>query len=143
MNVEDLRRFVLASLIFGVCGVLAELVLLAHYEDWRQWFPLLLLGGGLPVALRVLLRPGRRSVGLLRVLALLWVPTGLLGVYFHFMGNMEFERELDASVTGIRLLGESLTGAFPALAPGTMVLLGLLGLAITKGHPALLKGVST
>jgi hypothetical protein len=137
MKVEDLRRFVLASLIFGICGVLAELILLGHYEDWRQWLPLVLLGGGLPVALRVLVRPGRRSVGLLRALALLWAPTGLLGVYFHYTGNLEFERERDASVAGFHLITESLTGAFPALAPGTMVLLGLLGLAVTTGHPAL------
>jgi hypothetical protein len=137
MKVEDLRRFVLASLIFGICGVLAELILLGPYEDWRQWLPLVLLGGGLPVALRVLVRPGRRSVGLLRALAVLWAPTGLLGVYFHYTGNLEFERERDASVAGFHLITESLTGAFPALAPGTMVLLGLLGLAVTTGHPAL------
>jgi hypothetical protein len=40
-------------------------------------------------------------------------------------------------VAGFHLITESLTGAFPALAPGTMVLLGLLGLAVTTGHPAL------
>lgn len=137
MNVDDLRRLVLASLIFGICGVIAELFLLSHYEDWRQWFPLVLLGAGLPVATGVLFRPGALSVRILRLLAAAWVPTGILGVYFHFSGNMEFERELDASATGIRLLGESLTGAFPALAPGTMILLGLLGLSISKGHPAL------
>ncbi|MGI9037693.1 MAG: hypothetical protein ACR2GQ_02420 [Gemmatimonadota bacterium] len=137
MNVDDLRRFVLASLLFGICGVIAELLLLSHFEDWRQWFPLVLLGAGLPVATGVLLRPRAVSVRILRGLAAAWVPTGMLGAYFHFTGNLEFEREMDASVTGIRLLAESLAGAFPALAPGTMILLGLLGLAITKGHPAL------
>lgn len=137
MNVDDLRRFVLASLLFGMCGVIAELLLLSHFEDWRQWFPLVLLGAGLPVATRVLLRPGAVSVRILRGLSAAWVPTGMLGVYFHFTGNLEFERELDASVAGIRLMAESLAGAFPALAPGTMILLGLLGLATTKGHPAL------
>jgi hypothetical protein len=29
------------------------------------------------------------------------------------------------------------TGATPALSPGAVVLLGLLGLALTYGHPAL------
>lgn len=33
-----------------------------------------------------------------------------------------------------------LTGAMPALAPGSMALLGLIGFVITAGHPALQPG---
>lgn len=136
MNVESLRRFVLATLVFGICGVLAELFLLAHYEDWRQWIPLVLLAAGLPPAALTLLRPGRLSVRILRLLSMSWVPIGILGVYFHLDSNLEFEREMNAAAGGPSLVWEALTGALPALAPGTMILLGLLGLAITDGHPA-------
>ena len=38
---------------------------------------------------------------------------------------------------GWELVLESLTGALPALAPGTMIYLGLLGWAATFRHPLL------
>jgi len=38
-----------------------------------------------------------------------------------------FELELDAPLTGFPLWRETLMGATPTLAPGTMTLLGLLG----------------
>jgi len=41
------------------------------------------------------------------------------------------------SMAGLELLVESLTGAMPALAPGTMAQLGLLGLLVCFRHPAL------
>jgi hypothetical protein len=35
------------------------------------------------------------------------------------------------------LISKTLTGATPVLAPGSMSLLGLIGLAFTYGHPGL------
>jgi hypothetical protein len=44
---------------------------------------------------------------------------------------------MNPSAAGTDLIWESLTGAMPALAPGTMFQLGLVGLLYTYGHPGL------
>jgi hypothetical protein len=38
---------------------------------------------------------------------------------------------MQPSIEGTALVKEAMTGAFPVLAPGTMVLLGLVGFALT------------
>lgn len=137
MNTDRLRRLLHGVFVLGLLGTSAELLLLEHFETWQQWLPLALLGLGLLAAVRVGTSPGRRSLAGLRGVAIAFILSGFLGIYFHMKSNFEFERELDSSVHGFRLVGEALTGALPALAPGAMVLLGLIGLVITAGHPAL------
>jgi hypothetical protein len=44
---------------------------------------------------------------------------------------------MSPDVTGWPLFWEAIRGATPALAPGAMVQLGLIGLAFTIRHPAL------
>jgi hypothetical protein len=61
----------------------------------------------------------------------------LVGLYLHYRGNVEFALERDPSLSGARLLWKALRGATPALAPGALSQLGLLGLLYTYGHPAL------
>jgi hypothetical protein len=67
----------------------------------------------------------------------LFVVSGALGLLLHFKGNVTFELEMEPSVSGWPLIWAALRGATPALAPGTMVQLGLIGLAYTYHHPAL------
>jgi hypothetical protein len=43
-------------------------------------------------------------------------------------------------LAGWELFKEAMTGATPALAPGAMVQLGLIGLAWSYRHPALVPG---
>lgn len=124
-------------MVFGMLGLLAELVLLEHYEDWQQWIPLMMLGAGLLHA-GVLMR--HASPGVLksfRALMIVYVAVGGLGLYFHLTGNMEFALERDATLSGIRLLLKSAHGGTPILAPGALTQLGLLGLAYVYRHPAL------
>lgn len=131
-----LRTLVLLVLLFGIVGVLAELVLIEHIESWTMWIPVTLLGvGGLAVLGR-LLKPGRGADRLMAVVMSAFVVSGVLGLWFHFDGNRQFELEVYPSMEGIELIWESLTGATPALAPGTMVLLGLIGLVATVGVPS-------
>lgn len=61
--------------------------------------------------------------------------TGGIGIGQHFDSNVEFELEMYPSMTGVELMGKTLTGALPVLAPGTITLLGLVGLAHTYRHP--------
>lgn len=137
MNPDRLRRLLLGVFVLGLLGTSVELLLLEHFETWQQWLPLALLGLGLLVAVRVGTSPGRLSLAGLRVVAIAFILSGFLGIYFHMKSNFEFERELNSSVHGLRLMAEAATGALPALAPGAMALLGLIGIVITAGHPAL------
>jgi hypothetical protein len=135
-----LRRCVLAILLFGTVGTLAELLLLEHYEEWWQRVPLLLLGVAAPLIAWCALFPSARALKSLRGLMLLFVVAGALGVYQHYTGNAEFELEMYPSRAGLELFWESLKGATPALAPASLSWLGLIGLAYVVRHPALAAG---
>lgn len=127
----------LAVVLFGTLGLMAELVLLEHTESLWQWAPLVVLGGGALSGAAVAIRPTRRAVRAFQSAMVLFVVTGVLGVALHLTGNMEFELEMEASLGGLALLWRSLRGATPALAPGALVQLGLLGLIQAYHHPAL------
>ena len=136
-----LRRWIVAVFVLGVLGTGAELLLLGHTEDYRQLVPLGLFALSL-VLLGLTLSPNPRWLRWFRALMVLFIASGLIGVYLHLSANAEFELEMYPSMTGLDLLWESLRGATPALAPGTMAYLGLLGWAFTMGHP-LLAGSSS
>ena len=54
----------------------------------------------------------------------------------HFQVNMEFQLEMDPSLKGLDLYRKAiLAKAPPALAPGAMIQLGLVGLAYTFRGP--------
>jgi hypothetical protein len=132
-----LRRLLPPLMVIGIVGLGAELVLLEHYENVWQWVPLVALVLGLVLTLAVWMRPGPAALRAFRALMAVYVAAGALGVYLHLDGNMEFERERNAALTGLPMLWEALRGATPALAPGALAQLGLLGLALAYRHPAL------
>lgn len=131
------RRFLLALVLLGAGGLLAELALLEHVDSLSQWIPLVLLAVviGAWVAVQFGHRP--RAVRFFQGVMALCVVTGVVGVFLHYRGNVEFELERDGSLRGIRLFWEAIRGATPTLAPGALTQLGLLGLAYTYRHPAL------
>jgi len=118
-------------------GLIFELVLLEHTESWKQWIPLAVLGAGLMTAILVRLRPGRGAFQAFRAMMALFLVSGLLGLYFHYAGNVEFALERTPEVSGLALFWKSLKGATPTLAPGAMVQLALLGLVYAYRHPSL------
>jgi hypothetical protein len=123
-----LRRAVLAVLLFGSVGTLSELLLIGHYDDAWQYAPLGLLAAVIVVTARYLWRP---SESLRRVVAaVMWVciVAGVAGHVLHYRANVEFEREMYPKRAGWELFRESLRGALPVLAPGTMTVIGLFGL---------------
>jgi hypothetical protein len=132
-----LRRILLAVYLIGALGLAAELFLLEHVDGVWQWVPLVLLGAGFFVGVAVALRPGRASLLAFRALMAAFVAAGAVGAYLHLRGNMEFELESDPALRGAALLWEALKGATPALAPGALAQLGLVGLALAYRHPAL------
>jgi hypothetical protein len=136
---RQVRRILLGTLAVGAAGTGIELVLLDHYEGWQQITPVALLGASVLISAWHALRPGAASVRTLQALMLLSVASGALGVVFHYEGNVEFELEMYPSMAGLELFGKTMTGATPVLAPGTMVVLGLVGLAHTYRHPAIAR----
>jgi hypothetical protein len=134
-----LRRAVLALVLLSIAGLLVELILLEHYDSAWQWTPLVLLGVVLTVTIVVWVRPSRVVLRLFQGGMLLSAVAGLLGLWLHYRGNVEFELERDASLHGFALLWEALRGATPALAPAAMTQLGLLGLAYAHRHPAIYR----
>jgi hypothetical protein len=122
------RRALLAVLVLGIAGTLAELVLLEHTEDWKQWIPLALLGLGLLASIGSALSAQAAAAMTMRVTMLAYVVSGILGTWYHYRGNVEFELERTPELSGLALVRAALGGATPSLAPGTMVQLGLVGL---------------
>ena len=137
---RSVRDLVLAVIVLGDVGLVAELLLLDHIESWQQWIPLVALLAGLVVTALVRLRPGRSTFRAFRAMMALFLVSGLLGLYFHYAGNVEFALERTPELSGIALFWKSLRGATPALAPGALAQLGLLGLVYAYQHPAATAG---
>ena len=131
-----MRRMLAALFLVGSMGTGVELLLLEHVEELRQQIPLLVIGLGSVALAALSLKPGRASLRAFRATAALFMVSGIAGAWFHYRANVEFELELQPDAGGFHLFSEAMTGAMPALAPGTMILLGALGLTSTYRHPA-------
>ena len=131
-----IRRLLLASLAVGIVGTAAELILLRHVDSPAQWIPVVALAAAIPLLLWHAARPGPLTVRLIRLLMCAYIVFGVIGVGLHYDGNVEFERELHPKDAGLTFLRHTIAGATPVLAPGSMVLLGLLGIAHTYRHPS-------
>jgi hypothetical protein len=130
-----IRRLLLGALAVGVVGTSGELILLRHIDKPAQWIPLVFLGAGLPVLIWHAAAPSTASIRVLQGLMLAFIALGVLGVGLHYDGNVEFERELHPDERGWTFIRKTVAGATPVLAPGSMVLLGLVGLAHAYHHP--------
>lgn len=137
----DRVRGMLSALIFiGLSGIAVELWLLGHDEEWRQIVPFVVIGLSLVLLGVLTMSPSRPAVLGFRVVMLGLVVAGALGVFFHYTGNLEFQMEMDPSQHGLDLILKILHAKTPpALAPGVMAQLGLLGLVYTYRHPSLTK----
>ena len=129
-----IRRLLIALFVFGVVGTGAELILLEHTEDIWQWTPIVLLAVSVPLAGSLWFVSAGWLIRSFRGIMVLFVASGALGLYQHYQGNVEFELEMYPSMSGFELMWEALKGATPSLAPGTMMLLGMLGLIYTFRH---------
>lgn len=134
---EVVRTLVLGVFVFSLLGTGGELILLEHTEDIWMWIPLGLMGGSTLLLVVYGITKARWSVQAFQWLMILFVISGFVGIWLHLKGNMEFELEMYPDIEGFKLLWEALKGATPALAPGTMTQLGLLGLIYTFKHPML------
>ena len=135
--VRVIRALLLLTLVSGLVGLGAELLLLEHFEDWRQKIPLALLSLAVLVLIWHALDRRGAPVRALQLVMVVFIAAGAIGMTLHYQGNVEFELELRPSLSGMELFRKSMMGATPALAPGSMIQLALIGLAYTYRHPRL------
>jgi hypothetical protein len=122
----------LAVLALGLTGTAIELLLLEHDENVLQLLPLVLIVIGLVVIGAHALRKSALTIRLMRITMGMFVALGALGIALHYDGNVEFQKEIDPSLAGVTLFLKAIRSkAPPALAPGTFVQFGLLGLVAT------------
>jgi hypothetical protein len=137
-TLQNIRRFVLFVVSLGTIGMAIELVLIGHFEDLNQLIPLVLAGTGLVVIAWVAAYPTLLGIRVLQLVMLSYAGAGIIGITLHYQANAEFQREIDPNIAGRDLFWKVVEAtAPPALSPGLMVQLGLLGLIYTYKHPAL------
>lgn len=132
---QSLRQLLLALVLIGIVGLEVELALLRHAESATQWIPHVALVIGLIATAAVYFRPAPATLRAFQAIMAGFLVVGALGVYLHLQGNVEFALERDPSLTGAGLIWKALRGATPALAPGALAQLGLLGLLYSHKHP--------
>jgi len=128
-TLATMRRLMIGLLCFGLTGTTLELWLIGHHEDVWQWIPLAVMTASAVSAGWVVSAWSRPSIVTFRLMMAALMVTGLVGAVLHYRANMEFQLEMDPSLSGLALMAEVLHAkAPPALAPGNMVLLALVGL---------------
>lgn len=135
---QFVRRAVLGLVALGTASIVVELLLISHDEDVNQLIPLAVCAVGLAVLAWVAIAPGVAALRTMQFVMLTYAGSGLIGIVLHFEANVALQREIDPSIDGRELLVQVVQStAPPALAPGLLVQLGLLGLLYTYQHPAL------
>ena len=136
---QNMRRLLLALLFLGLVGTGAELLLLQHTESLWELIPLVLIGLTLVILTWHVMVQRPASIRALQGTMGLFLIAGFAGLVLHYQSNMEFKLETNPSLAGWALFWAVLTGKSPpALAPGAMIQLGLLGFAYAYQHPALI-----
>ena len=136
-TLETVRRWLAIVLLIGLIGTEAELLLLKHFDGFWQLVPVTAIGAAIVILAWYALGTSRASIRAVQAVMILFVAAGIVGTIQHFRGNVGHERESDPSISGMELYRRSMMGSTPALAPGAMIQLGLMGLLLTYRHPRL------
>ena len=121
------KKVIIAALLFMLLGTALELYLLDHYEDALQLIPLLCIGISILIMFLLFFQRTAFLIRLFKFVMGLTALSGFYGAFLHLQANYEFEQEMTPTASGWELFWESLSGALPALAPGSMIVLALLG----------------
>ena len=122
-----LKKIILVGFLLMMLGTVSELYLLNHYEDTLQFIPILSIGLLLLLVLVLFFYRSQLLFGVYKTLLVITALSGIYGTFLHLQANYEFEQEMTPTLNGWDLFLESLSGALPALAPLSMVVLALIG----------------
>jgi hypothetical protein len=133
----QLRRLILALVSFGLVALGAELIAIGHYEDGWQLVPIGLVTSALLTILVHVIAGKDRGLVVLQIILVLMIASGALGIFLHYQANAAFQHDTYPDLGGWELVKRVIHSiAPPALAPGVMAQLGLLGLIYIYKHPA-------
>jgi len=122
-----LAKLLFVAIAFMAVGVVLELYLIGHFEDVFQLVPIITIALSFFIGIALWSKPLVNRVRLFKFSLLLCTISGFLGVFLHIKANYEFEKEMNTKASVTQLLIDSMSGAFPALAPGSMILFALIG----------------
>ena len=132
-----MRSLILAVLLVGLFGMGTELLLLQHTRSLWELIPLVLIGLALVILTWNALTQHPASVRAVQGIMGLFLFAGVAGIALHYQSSMEFKLETNAALSGWALFWAVMSAKTPpALAPGAMIQLGLLGLVYTYRHPS-------
>jgi len=122
----------LGVLVAGLIGAAIDLLFLGHHEDTAQLVPLGLIAASLPVIVWDVAARTAWSLRVLRMMMAACVAAGMLGVALHYLGSVEFQKEVDPAIGGFELFMKVMQSkAPPTLAPAILAHLGLVGVVYT------------
>ena len=124
-----LKQVIITTLLLMLFGTALELYLLHHYDGNLQLIPLLCLSTLLLFAVVLFFYKANFLLMLFKIVLVITALSGFYGTFLHLKANYEFEKELSPTANDQELLLESLSGAFPTLAPASMIVLALIGYA--------------
>src|SRR5687768_5050952 len=95
-----LRRAFVVVYLLGLAGTAADLMLIGHVEEITQLAPLIVIAVALLAGIwwGITIDLHSRSVFQMTIAVLIF--TGAVGLWFHFQGNVEFEREVSPTLVG-------------------------------------------
>ena len=132
-----MRPLILAVLFVGLFGMGAELLLLQHTGGAWELIPVVLIGLALATLTWHAITQYPASVRAVQSIMGLFLIAGVAGIALHYQSSMEFKLETNPALSGWALFWAVMSAKTPpALAPGAMIQLGLLGLVYAYRYPA-------
>ncbi len=126
---ERYRRFLLGAAAFVFAVTAVEMVLISHFESWKQWIPTVACALGVVAVGLIRFRPALTSIA--RVLLALVAISALVGSYQHLTANLELELEVRPGSTIGDVWLDSIQGGVPVLASGILFLAAALAWGAT------------
>ncbi|MCX2718026.1 hypothetical protein [Lentiprolixibacter aurantiacus] len=122
-----LKRVIIVALLFMMVGTALELYLLNHYEGTLQLIPIICIGASITTLAILHFHRTTYTIRIYKLVLGLTALSGVYGTFLHLQANFEFEVEMKPTAKTWDLFLESLSGALPSLAPGSMIVLALIG----------------
>lgn len=124
---KSVKKLIIVAILFMAIGTGLELYLLDHYEDTLQLIPMVCILLALITFSLLIWRNSNKAETAFKVAFAVNALSGLAGTFLHLKANYEFESEMKPTADSWVVFVESLSGALPALAPGSMILFALIG----------------
>jgi len=125
----------LAAAVFP--GTIVELILERHYDKLLQYVPFVLCIAAFLTLAIVIVKATPATIWAMRSVMLTMFPVTLFGIWQHFDGNMDFQRDIRPNADYWTQVDFAIHGAAPLLAPGILALAAGVALIATYRHPAL------